>query len=216
MVPPDRKGTVATAANLKRFLLVLVAAAFCAPAAQAGLISGLTQVVLPTCGATSQPFKQFGDFNSYFPVPNNGLENGSTGWTLGYGASVGYGNEPWYVAGPGSRSLVLKAGGSAYSPASCINLLNPHVRAFAKSNGANSGLRVQVIFYGLLGNTLGILNVAEQDQGSFADWKPTGDIPSLLALPLTTVYFRVKFTSLASSGTWQVDDLFVDPWGMRG
>jgi hypothetical protein len=195
---------------------VVIAAAFCAPAAQAGLISGLTQIVLPTCGASSQPFKTFGDLNSYYAVPNNGLENGSIGWTLGYGASVGSGNEPWYVGGAGSRSLVLKGGASAFSPPACINLLDPHARAFAKSNGANAGLRVQVIFYGLLGNTLGILNVAEQNSGDFADWQPTGNIPSALALPIATAYFRVKFTSLASSGTWQVDDLFVDPWGMRG
>lgn len=216
MVPPDRRGTVATAARIKRLLIVVIAAAFSAPAAQAGLISGLTQVVLPTCGTSSQPFAQFGDYNSYYPVPNNGLENGSTGWSLSYGASVGDGNEPWYVGGAGSRSLVLKGGASASSPAACINLLNPHVRAFAKSNGANGGLRVQVIFYGLLGNTLGLLNVAEQDPGGFVDWQPTGEIPSVLALPLTTAYFRVKFTSLASSGTWQVDDLYVDPWISRG
>jgi hypothetical protein len=207
---------VATAATLKRALLVVIAAAFCAPAAQAGLISGLTQIVLPTCGTSSQPFKGFGDLNKYYPVPNNGLEGGSTGWSLGYGASVGSGNEPWYVGGAGSRSLVLKGGASAYSPAACINLLNPHIRAFAKSNSANGGLRVQVIFYGLLGNTLGILNVADQDARNFADWQPTGYIPSALALPLTTAYFRVKFTSLASSGTWQVDDLYVDPWCIGG
>lgn len=195
---------------------MIVAAALWAPAAQAGLISGLTQIVLPTCGQTSQPFEQFGDYNSYYPVPNNGLESGSTGWTLGYGASVGYGNEPWYVAGPGSRSLVLKPGASATSPGACINLLDPTIRAFAKSNGANAGLRVQVIFYGLLGNTLGILDVDDQAPADFGTWQPTSAVPSLLGLPLTTAYFRVKFTSFASSGTWQVDDLFVDPWVMRG
>jgi hypothetical protein len=195
---------------------VIVAAAFCVPAAQAGLISGLTQIVLPTCGASTQPFAQFGDGNSYYAVPNNGLEGGSTGWTLGYGASVGYGNEPWYVAGSGSRSLQLRPGASAYSPAACINLLDPHVRAFANSDGANNGLRIQVIFYGLLGNTLGILNVADQDESDFADWQPTSFVSSGLALPLATAYFRVKFTSLASSGTWQVDDLFVDPWCIGG
>jgi hypothetical protein len=73
-----------------------------------------------------------------------------------------------------------------------------------------------VIFYGLLGNTLGILNVADQDPADFADWQPTSFIPSGLALPLATAYFRVKFTSLASSGTWQVDDLYVDPWCIGG
>jgi hypothetical protein len=207
---------VATAATLKRFLVVIAVAAFCAPAAQAGLISGLTQLVLPTCGANSQPFAQFGDYHSYYPVPNNGLESGSIGWTLSSGASVGYGNEPWFVSGAGTRSLVLKAGASAYSPPACINLLNPHVRAFAKSTGANNSLRAQVVFYGLLGNTLGILNVADQKSGDFTDWQPTGEIPSVLALPLGTVFFRAKFTSLASSGTWQVDDLFVDPWSIRG
>jgi hypothetical protein len=207
---------VATAATLKRFLVVLVAAAFCAPAAHAGLISGLTQLVLPTCGTNSQPFAQFGDFHSYYAVPNNGLESGSTGWSMGYGASVGYGNEPWFVGGAGTRSLVLKAGASAYSPPACINLLNPHVRAFAKSSGADDSLRAQVIFYGLLGNTLGVLNAADQDAADFTDWGPTGEVPSLLAIPLGTAFFRVKFTSLASRGTWQVDDLYVDPWSIRG
>jgi hypothetical protein len=212
-----RKGTVATAASLKKiFLLVVVVAAVCAPASQAGLISGLTNIVLPTCGATSQPFAQFGDYNSYFPVPNHGLESGSTGWTMGPGASVGYGNEPWFVGGFGSRSLVLRPGASALSPATCISLLDPYVRAFARSSGANNPLRMQVIFYGLTGNLLGLLNVSDQDPADFTEWSPTSSVPSLLGAPLLTTYFRVRFTSLASNGTWQVDDLYVDPWVNRG
>jgi hypothetical protein len=191
-----------------------VAAAFCAPAAQAGLISGLVGVVLPTCGSTTQPFAQWQDYNAYYPVPNNGLENGSTGWSLGGGAYVGYGNETFYVGGYGTRSLVLPPGATGYSPSACINLTDPHVRAFAKSNGANGPLRIQVIFYGLTGNLTGVFNVADQDPAGFTSWQPTTEIPSILALPLGTAYFKVKFTSLSTSGTWQVDDLFVDPWSI--
>jgi hypothetical protein len=195
---------------------VVIAAFVCAPAAQAGLISGISNVLLPVCGSTSQPFAQFGDYNSYYAVPNHGLENGAAGWSLGSGASVGYGNEPWYVGGFGTRSLVLKPGASAFSPATCISLLDPHIRAFAKSGAADGALRIQVVFYGLTGNLLGALNVADQNCADFDDWQPTGEVPSLLAAPLATSYFRVKFTSLASSGTWQVDDLYVDPWVSKG
>jgi hypothetical protein len=211
---------VATAASIFKRLLVpaVLAAAFAssASAANAGLISGIINLVVPTCGATSQPFAQFGDYRSYFAVPNNGLENGATGWSLGSGASVGLGNEPWYLGGAGSHSLVLAPGATAYSPASCISLLDPTVRAFARSNGADNALRVQVVFYGLTGNLLGVLNVADQQAAGFSTWQPTGDVPSLLAVPIATTSFRVRFTSLAARGTWQVDDLFVDPWSIRG
>ena len=207
---------MATAATLKKLLVALVAAAFCAPAAQAGLISGLVGIVLPTCGSPSQPFAQWNDKNNYYAVPNNGLESGSGGWSLSGGAYVGSGNETYYVGGYGSRSLVLPPGASGYSPSACINLTDPHVRAFAKSNGANGPLRMQVIFYGITGNLLGLFNVGDQYPAGFTSWQPTTEVPSILALPLGTSYFRVKFTSLASSGTWQVDDLYVDPWAIGG
>lgn len=207
---------MATAATLKKVFVALVAAAFCAPAAQAGLISGLTQIVLPTCGATVYPFTQWDDDRPYYAVPNNGLESGSTGWTLGGGAYVGSGSETFYVGGYGTRSLVVPPGATGYSPSACINLTDPHVRAFAKSNGANGPLRMQVIFYGITGNLLGIFNVGDQYPADFTSWQPTSEVPSILALPVGTSYFRVKFTSLASSGTWQVDDLYVDPWLIGG
>ena len=211
---------MATAASsFKRLFAPVVLAVACAASASpasAGLISGIGNLALPTCGATSHPFGQFGDSSSYYAVPNNGLENGSTGWSLGAGASVGFGNEPWYVGGPGSHSLVLAPGATAYSPAACINLLDPHVRAFAWSNGADDALSVQVLFYGLTGNLLGVLNVADQQRpGDFSTWQPTGNVSSVLAVPLATTSFRVRFTSLAARGTWQVDDLFVDPWASR-
>ena len=215
---------MATAASSFRrlFAPVVLAAALAAAVAasastaKAGLIAGLVNVVLPTCGATSQPFAQFGDGHSYFPVSNNGLESGAAGWNLGSGASVGSGNEPWYVNGWGSHSLVLDPGATAYSPSSCISLLDPDIRAFARSTGADDSLRVEVLFYGLTGNLLGVLNVADQRPGDFSAWQPTGNVSSLLAIPIATTSFRVRFTSLAARGTWQVDDLFVDPWGMRG
>jgi hypothetical protein len=193
---------------------VLAVVALAVPSANAGLLDPLApivQLVLPTCGAQSYPFAQWGDTNAYYPVPNAGFESGTTGWSVS-GGSLVYGNEPWYVNGNGSRSLSLRPGGSVRSPLTCINLLDPFFRMFAKSNGANGPLKVQVYFYGLTGNLTGILNVESFDPSGYDDWAPTGTIPSVLALPLLTRYAQLRVTSGATSGTWQIDDVFVDPW----
>jgi len=86
----------------------------------------------------------------------------------------------------------------------------------ARSNGADDVLRVEVLFYGLTGSLPGVLTVADLQPGDFSTWQPMGGISSVSAVPPATTSFRVRFTSLAARGTWQVDDLFVDPWGMRG
>ena len=63
---------------------------------------------------TSQPFTAWNDSASYYLVPNGGLENGSTGWSLSGGASVVYGNEPFLPTG--FHSLSLPSGSQAVSP----------------------------------------------------------------------------------------------------
>jgi hypothetical protein len=200
-----------------RFLLpaVLAAAVFSVPAANAGLISGLVDVVLPTCGTTVYPFAQFGDNNGYYAFPNNGFESGATGWSLSGGAGVVSGNEPWYVNGRGASSLALGPGASATSPAVCINLLEPFFRMFAKSASANGNLQVQIIFRGLTGNLTGLLNFGSLSPSGYDSWQPSSTVPSLLARPLGTTSAQMRVTSTASSGTWQIDDVFVDPCVVR-
>jgi hypothetical protein len=191
-----------------KFFIPAVAAAMllAAPAANAGLVGSLTQIVLPTCGTSGQFFKTVDhDSATYYTFPNNGFESGATGWTLS-GATVGYGNEPWYVNGRGSHALNLGEGASATSPGFCINLLDPAIRMFAK--GSNGGtLNVQVVFRGLTGNITGILNYGTVD--GTGSWQATSRIGSLLALPLLTRSAQIKLT--VASGTWQVDDALIDP-----
>ncbi|MDE3191198.1 MAG: hypothetical protein KGL94_10325 [Acidobacteriota bacterium] len=187
------------------FALGACVAAVSAPAGSAGLL---------TCPANQQPFAQFGDYNDYFGFANNGFENGTSGWSVS-GSTVVTGNEPWGVNGSGSSSLSIGPGGTASSPRVCTALLAPDWRMFAKANGANGSLRAQIVFYGLLGNVTGILNVTSFGPAGYAAWEPTADVPSLLSLPLATVSAQLRLTNTGSSGTWQVDDVFVDPWLSR-
>ena len=183
--------------------------------APADPVSALTQTVLPTCGPAVHPFAQFGDHSAYYGFANNGFENGLSGWRV-TGASVVAGNEPWHVNGPGTSSLSLSAHGAAASPLVCINLLDPGWRMFARANGANGPLHAQVVFYGLTGNITGVLNVADLQPSKYGSWQPTVAIRSLLALPLLTKYAQLQLQSAATRGTWQIDDVFVDPWANRG
>lgn len=201
------------ATMIKRLALVFAvgtcAAVVAAPtgsAARAGLLS---------CPANLHPFTQFGDENTYFGFNNNGFESGTAGWNI-FSSSVTSGNEPWDVNGPGSNSLQIGPGGTAWSPRVCTALLAPAWRLFARSNGANGSLRAQIVFFGLLGNITGILNVTNFNPSSYGSWAPSTNVPSLLSLPLLTVSAQLRLTNTGSSGTWQVDDVFVDPFGMRG
>ena len=185
----------------------VVAAGLSVPAASASLKSGL----LPSCGATSYPFKPWSDPSAYCAFPNLGFESGTTGWTLSGKASIASTNEPWHVSGAGTHALQLGPGAKTVSSRLPINLLDPWVRTFAHSVGANGSLRVQVVLRGLLGNVTGVLDVGNLSPGSYSSWHPTQRVLSALALPVLTSSAQVQLTSNATSGTWQVDDVYLDP-----
>jgi hypothetical protein len=189
------------------FAAVLAAAVVSIPAASAGLLGGL----LPSCGATTQPFSAWGDSSAYCAFPNLGFESGSKGWTLKGSSSVVSANEPWHVSGAGTHALQLGPGASALSSPLPVSLLDPYLRFFARSTGANGSLHVQVYFRGLTGNLTGLLNFGNLSQGSYSTWQPTQKVMSALALPLLTSTAQVQVTSLATSGSWQVDDVYLDP-----
>ena len=90
---------------------VVSVAALAVPVASASRPNGLG--LLPSCGATSHPFTNWGDRNSYCAFPNLGLESGKTAWTLTGTTSVVSANEPWHVSGPGTHALQLGPGATA-------------------------------------------------------------------------------------------------------
>ena len=187
----------------------VAAAGLAVPMASGGLLGRLG--LLPSCGATSHPFTPWGDDGAYCAFPNLGFESGSTGWTLSGNASVIAANEPWHVSGAGTHALRLGPGASALSSRIPVSLLDPWLRFFARSSGANGPLHVQVYFRGLTGNLTGLLNFGSLSPAGFSSWNPSQKVLSTLALPLLTSTAQVKLTSEAKSGSWQIDDVYLDP-----
>jgi hypothetical protein len=185
----------------------VVAVVLSVPAASAARSAS----ILPSCGAKTYPFKPWADNDAYCAFPNLGFESGAVSWKLAGNASVVSANEPWHVSGAGIHALQLGPGATALSSSLPVNLLDPWIRFFARSSGANGSLNVRVLFHGLLGNLTGVLNVGSLSPGGFSTWQPTQRVLSALALPLLTTTAQVQITSQASSGNWQVDDVYLDP-----
>jgi hypothetical protein len=89
----------------------------------------------------------------------------------------------------------------------------------ADSGGTDSGLRVRVIWYGLLNKVLGLTDYAVFDPGS--GWSPTSKLNSGggLQVPLVPLLgstsARIEITPLGGGSNWQIDDLYVDPCVVR-
>jgi hypothetical protein len=183
------------------------------PAAQANLLS-----ILPgSCGSQkeSQPFARWGDTNSYFLVTGGTFEAGAVPWVLWSGASVGAGNETYYVNASTDRSsLSLPSGSSATSPAVCTSIYQPTVRLFVKNTGSSSSrLRVEALYPGLLG---GVQVARLGDLSGTSAWQPTPamglTVTNLLAtLSLQQTAIAYRFAPEDTSGQWRIDDVYVDP-----
>jgi hypothetical protein len=184
-----------------------------APSAHAGLLS----LAPGSCGLTeSQPFARFGDYNMYTQIPGGTFEWGSPSWTLRGGAAVVAGNESYKVSGPGSRSLSLPAGSSATSPPACTGLDHPSARLFVRNTGSSSSrLHVTASYRILLGLPVTV------DLGEISGtgtWQPStslnmgllSNLAGSLTLSESTISFT--FTPADSSGNWQIDDVYLDPF----
>jgi hypothetical protein len=202
---------------MKRLASVIAAMAFAlalSGTAEAGILSGVLPGLLSpsdtpaTCDTTvSQPFRQWGDTNNYVLVPGGSFEQGTKGWTLGRGAKVVSGNEPFYVNAKTDRySLYVPAGVTVTTPPMCFAAGDWHVRLFSTGSGT---IRVKIIVKSLLG----LLTVL--DGGSVSNngtWRPSPQVGLLLTnlggiLATDSISLR-----LTAGSTTRIDDLYLDPW----
>lgn len=190
-------------------LATTAVAAVAAPAANAGLLVSSAE----SCASQqySHPFSAWGDNATYTPAPGGAFEPGQKAWTLTGGAKIVSGNERYNVrSASDSRSLQIPAGGVATSPSMCVGLAEPTIRWFQKS-GLLGSMTVSV----LTETSLGLVTETPVGAGALnMAWSPslTGVIVTNL-LPLlgpdkTAVAFRFR----AVTGTWNVDDVYVDPF----
>jgi hypothetical protein len=212
------EGTFSMNGLKRRVTLAAITAVAMTGAIAAPANAGILTAPATDCGdeSLSQPFAGFGDTSNYKVVKGGSFEGSLDGWTVAGGAKVVSGNEPWKVGGAShAKSMVLPAGSSVITPPACVGLAEPTLRFFAKKN---SGLLTTLAVSVWVKTSLGlVVPVPVGIVLANGQWKAT---PKMLIvanlLPLlpgdrTPVAFQ--FTPLL--GSWQIDDVYVDPMRIR-
>lgn len=174
-----------------------------------------TGVAFASCPPPSvtTPFSQWSDTNSYFLVPGGSFEGtpDQVGWSLS-GASLTPGNEPFLVTNSlDGQSLTINGGGSATSPYFCVDRTMQSLRFFAQQAAAGSDLQVQALVQ--TGGGVNTVPVADLSDGSMSSWAPTQPIYGSGTVPGgSSVMVALRFLAPLSAGSWQIDDVYVDPY----
>jgi hypothetical protein len=185
---------------------LVAAGAFAAPA-HAGILT--TSATDCNDGALTQPFARYRDDASYKTVGT--FENGTAGWTLTGGAKVVAGNETAHVSDAADdHSLSLPVGSTATTPPVCVGLAEPTLRFFAKRD---SGLLSSVVVSVQVQTSLGVWVPLPLGVDLGGAWQPSGKmliLANLLPL-LPPDRTAVRFTFAPLLGSYQIDDVYVDP-----
>jgi len=202
--------------------LAVLAIALCALLATTASRADAGDGSLLGCGhKASNPFLRFLDPLPYTLAPDGGFEAGAAGWKLSGGARVVAGNESFALSGPGTKSLQLPAGSSATSPRMCVGLLLPIVRFVYQGGNLLSSMKVEAVWTNAAGGQSSIVLLPGVLGGLGSKWVPTlpllqiGGLLNALTLNGLTTEMSFRFTpkgGLFGSGTWRIDDIYVDPW----
>jgi hypothetical protein len=139
------------------------------------------------------------------------LSQGSQGWSLAGARVVAENNS----LRSGVNSVLIPSGANATSPAACVKLADPASRFFLRRVSGTGKLRVNITYKSLLGlvNLTGNLGYVTADGA----WQPSPKYSHVLHNVLGTLGLNsglsasIRFKFTAVGGTFQVDDLFVDP-----
>lgn len=166
---------------------------------------------------STQVFSRWLDPLSYRLAPGGSFEGDTSGWTMSAGAKVVSGNETYYLNGPtDTHSASLGAGASATSPATCVSLSEPVLRFVVRSTGSALGvLKVDALYR----DGSGVLDVTPVGvvTGLGSNWKPS--LPMVLSLGYVpsigqdAADVRLRFTVTGLAGAFQIDDVYIDPFG---
>jgi hypothetical protein len=180
------------------------------PKAEAGLI----RTPPPSgCDTASQVFTPWQDYAWYTLVPGGSFESGTPTWAMSGDAKVIAGNESFYVRSRSdSKSLYLPSGSSALSPTVCFGLGDWHARFFVRNAGSGGGsLKVDIVVKSLVGGLVSILDGGSVTAGGA--WSPSPRIRLTLTNLCSLLGVRaVGFRFRASGGSFQVDDVHLDPF----
>jgi hypothetical protein len=170
-----------------------------------------------TCTAPQfvSAFGALGDARDYVLAPGGSFEDKDLdGWQVQKAKSDGEGSPLEAADEHNARSLKVPPGGSATSPAMCVDLHYPTLRLMAQAKGGKGQLKVEVIYPD---SDNPVFHPIASVGAAGRSWQASDDMPVFPERGGAAPGMRrvaLRFTSLAAggdSGDWRIDDLYVDP-----
>jgi hypothetical protein len=162
--------------------------------------------------AMSPVFARWLDPMQYTLAPGGSFES-PVGLSFTGGAKIVAGNESSYLHSTADRnSALIPGGGTVTTGPICVGIDKPTVRFFAKrpSFALLPLMTVEGVYTTNTGATASVPLVSVPLAGnSWSLQLPAVSASALLELGDTTM---MRFRFRAISGTWQIDDVYVDPW----
>jgi hypothetical protein len=161
---------------------------------------------------TLQPFAPWQDVADYILAPSGNIEGGTARWQLAGGAAAVEGNEPYRVGGAADHTaLALPAASRATTASMCIGVEHRTMRFFARGTPSSS-LDVEVLYRKKnAGPQKSVRLGAVAGRGT---WAPTDILPMIVnvlaAETGNAMDVNLRFTP--RSGSWTIDDVYVDPY----
>jgi hypothetical protein len=161
-------------------------------------------------------FSSLGDMRDYVLAPGGSFEGKDLdGWQV-LKAQTGGGGSPLEVqeVDENKRSLRIPAGGSATSPAMCVDLHYPTFRLMTKGQQFKGRLRVEVVYPDSENPVFHPVGSLTADSRA---WHASADMPVFPERGGAAAGMRrvaLRFTSVEvdnDGGAWRLDDLYVDP-----
>jgi hypothetical protein len=199
--------------RLGRALSAIATTAICLTAAAPASAATTTPTACVT-PSFSQVFLPWKDNALYTKSPGGDFEGALAGWSLNAGARVVAGNESFFVGSGADRSsLSVTAGASAISAPMCIDRTYPSFRFFARNlSGGTGDLQVEVLWQE---SGQRRTSKATLDRKAGTSWTPVKSLRLPTGALSTGRLEPVTFRFTATGGSWQVDDLYVDPFMRR-
>jgi hypothetical protein len=178
-----------------------------------------TQDTAQSCTAPSvvSAFSRLGDLRDYVLAPGGDFETKALdGWQVTKSRQDGdHSNLVVADADQDNKhSLKIPAGGSAVSPAMCVDLHYPTLRLMAKPEQGKGQLNVEIAYPDSADPVFRDVGVIAAGKKA---WAATADIPVYPERGGSKAGMRrvaLRFTSVAGdteAGDWKIDDVYVDP-----
>ncbi len=203
----------------RRILPVAFVALLCVSGSARAAEPKTTSATRASCAdpKIEHPFAQFRDLRDYVLAPGGSFDHAATsGWTLEGGATIKDVDDPLGIGdGSDPGSLSLPPGASATSPFMCVDLSYPTMRfVLAQNDMKDSDLDVSFL-YPETENGKAEWHRSRSVKGRMKDgWQPTDDVklnPGQAGKLPGGRPVAIRLTSHADHGSWDVDDVYVDP-----